>query len=262
MAQGAVASEKILRDQPQLRDLEPYDRELLSFLGMNRRMGEAKVEKIWEQCREDPEFYIFSGIVRTFDERDRRNPRKPFMDKPYLRKTLQHLHDKNAGDVCAVSKSRQLMLSWLICAYATWEARFHPQARVLVQSKKAEDSWSLVYRNNWLNARCAFIERAMPLFMRSKGLKPTRGELWYDNGSVIAGIPQGPDQFRSYTASLVVCDEAAFQDAFEDAYKAALSMAKGYPDDPDSGGRIVLITTAAAGSYYSKLVEENEEEAA
>ena len=258
-----MTSERILRKQPQLRDLEESDRVLLRSLGMNKRHGDSKVQKIIEQCTNDPEFFIFGGFVRTFDERDRRNPRKPFpADSAYLKACLDHMHNKESGDVAAISKSRQLMLTWLCCAYAVWEARFHAQARVMIQSKKAEDAWNLVYRNSWLHGRCDFIERAMPLFIRAEGLTPTRGELWYPNGSVIAGIPQGPDMFRSYTASLVICDEACFQPEFEDAYKAALPMAKGYPDDPDSGGRIILITTAAAGSYYATLVEEDEKEAA
>jgi len=258
-----LTSERVLRSQAQLKDLEAFDRELLRQLGMNRRCATSKVQKVIEKCTKDPEYYIFGGFVRTFDERSRKFPRKPFpTDKKYLRAALQHIHGKESGDVAAISKSRQLMLTWLCCAYATWEARFHPQSRVMIQSKKAEDAWNLVYRNSWLHARCAFIERAMPLFMRATELTPTRGELWYPNGSVIAGIPQGADMFRSYTASLVICDEAAFQPEFEDAYKAALPMAKGYPDDPDSGGRIILITTAAAGSYYATLVEEDDKEAA
>lgn len=251
---------RVLRDQPQLAGLEEADRELLRSLGMNKRHGSTKVAKVIEQCSKDPEFFIFGGFCRTFNERSRSKPRDTFpTDKTYLRAALQHIHNKSTGDVAAISKSRQLMLTWLCCAYAVWEARFHPQARVMIQSKKAEDAWNLVYRNSWVHGRCAFIERAMPLFMRCEGLTPTRGELWYPNGSVIAGIPQGPDMFRSYTASLVICDEACFQDAFEDAYKAALPMAKGYPDDPDSGGRIILVTTAAAGSYYATLVEQDEE---
>lgn len=256
----AGARESVLLDQhPQLPVL---DRALERELTLSTTPSETKVRKIWERCARDPEYYIFGGFVRTFDEHDRVNPRKPFPRKKYLYKALAHVHDTEMGDVCAISKSRQLMITWLMCAYATWEARFHDQSRTMIQSKKAEDAWNLVYRNSWYHARCAFIERAMPPWLRARGLKGIRGELLYPNGSTIWGIPQGPDMFRSYTASLVICDECCFQDQFEDAYKACLPMAKGDPNQDQSGGRIVLVSTAAANTYYARLVEEDDKEAA
>ena len=242
-------------------DLLPdLDRQLRRSLGLNVRCDSTKVAKIWEKCANDPEYYIFGGFVRTFDEKDRSSPRKPIYASPHLKAALKHIHTSTQGDVAAVSKSRQMMLSWLLAAYCSWEAKFHDQARVMWQTKKAEDAWMVVYKNSWFHARIAFIERAMPGFMRSIGLKGTRGELWYPNGSIISGIPQGADQLRSYAASLVVCDEACFQPEFEDAFKAALPMAKGDPSVPGSGGRIVLITSAKGGTYYAELVEEEQDD--
>lgn len=219
----------------------------------------------------DPAYFIFGGFCRTFDEHDRDHPVKPFPDKTYLREALHHIHpdEVTVGDVSAINKSRQIMITWLLCAYACWEAHFHAHRRVMMQTKKAEDAWNLVYRSSWMRSRCSFIERAMPEFMRAgavtgraKGLyeyegalEATRGTLSYPNGSEIMGIPQGEHMFRSYTASLVICDECCFQPEFEEAYAAALPMAKG-------GGRIILVSTALAGTYYAKLVEEDEHEEA
>jgi hypothetical protein len=255
----AGARESILEDQPALLpDLDlQLEREFKLAPG---RPSETKIAKIKARCAKDPEFFIFGGFVRTFDELDHTTPRKPFPRKKYLYRVLQHIHQTKPGDVCAISKSRQMMITWIMCAYAVWEARFHEQSRVMIQSKKAEDAWSLVYRNSWYHARCAFIERALPPWMRLPGTKGIRGELIYPHGSAIWGIPQGPDMFRSYTASLVICDECCFQPMFEDAYKAALPMCKGGAGG--GGGRIVLVTTAAPQTYYGKLVEEDEEEAA
>jgi hypothetical protein len=256
----AGTRESILEDQPAL--LPKLDMQLAHELGISTSNPDAKkIRKIWEHCARDPEYFIFGGFVRTFDEHDTENRRKPFPRKKYLYRALQHIHDTKIGDVCAISKSRQMLITWLMCAYAVWEARFHEHSRVMIQSKKADDAYALVYRNNWYQPRCGFIERALPPWLRLRGTKGIRGELIYPNGSSIWGIPQGPDMFRSYTATLVICDEACFQPEFEDAYKAALPMCKG-GSGSTSGGRIVLVTTAASNTFYAKLVEEADEEAA
>ena len=53
---------------------------------------------------------------------------------------------------------------------------------------------------------------------------------------------------RSHTATLFICDEAAFQPAFRDAYAAVLPMAK----------KIIVLSTALGGSFFGDLVEQNE----
>lgn len=226
---------------------------------MNSRTSSTKIAKIWERCATDPEFYIFGGFVRTFDEKDRRNPRKPFPRKTYLYRMLDHIHATETGDVCAISKSRQLTMSWLLGAYSSWEAKFHDHARVMYQSKKKEDAGAFIYQDSFLHSRIGFIERAMPLFMRADGLRGKIGKLIYSNGSSITAMPQGADMARSYAASLYLFDEAAFQIDFGDTYKAVLPMAKGDPGVPDSGGRIIMLTSAKGGSDYAKIVEETPE---
>lgn len=234
--------------------------------------NKAEARYAWDMCAEDPAAFIFGGFVRTFDEHDRQHPVKPFPHKSYLLYVLRYIHNGGTqmddSDVVAISKSRQLSMTWLACAYAVWDAHFHDHRKVMIQSKKAEDAWRLVYWKHWQAARCGFIIRAMPRFMRHivvgknsrgedkrLGAVGTKGEIIYPNGSTIMGVPEGGHQFRSHVASLVISDECCFQPEFEDAFTAALAMAKG-------GGKIVLITTAAAGTYYSRLVEEETEEQA
>ena len=242
-------------------DLCPeLDKELFKQLGMNRRTSSTKIAKIWERCRDDPEFYIFGGFVRTIDEKDRRNPRKCFPPKSYAIAMLRHIHDAKMGQVVAITKSRQIMMTWLLAAYASWEAKFHDHARVMYQSKKKEDAGAFIFKDSFLHSRVAFIERALPRFLRSYNLRGRSGTLVYqDTGSIIEALPRGADQARSYSASLYLFDEAAFQDNFADTYKAVLPMTKGNPSNPDSGGRIILVTTAKGGSDYAKIVEETAE---
>jgi hypothetical protein len=239
--------------EPLLPDL---DRKLAKRLGISHtRPDSTKVAKLWERLADDPEFYIFGGFVRTFDEHDTLNPRKPFPTTPYLKLMLRFMHEGEEGDVVAFVKSRQMKFTWLVAAYCSWTAKFHDQARVIWQSKKDQDACSVVYRNNWYHSRIGFIERAQPKWLWSMGLKGTKGDLWYPNGAVISAIPQGPDMLRSYSASLVVSDECAFQPEFEPAYAAALPMAKGNPAVAGSGGRIILLSTVRAGSFFVDLTE-------
>jgi hypothetical protein len=248
------------------RDLYPeLDRALAKRYGWESTgPTEAQAERILKKCSKDPEYFIFGGFVRTSDPHDRDHPVKPFPNKDYLREILRYIHagnEEQESDVVAISKSRQLSMTWLACAYAIWEARFHPQRVVMIQSKKAEDAYRLVFWKNWIAGRCSLMERAMPSFLRAVqvedgvplGIKATRGELVYPNGSIIMGIPEGGHQFRSHVASLVISDECCFQPEFEDSFTAALAMSK-------NGGKIVLITTAAAGTYYARLVEEEQDE--
>jgi len=251
-----VIRESRLWDQPSLHP--ELDQELYKRFGWGKDgPSDEEAEEVIAACKADPAVYVFN-FVRTFDAADRKNRVKPFPDYAYLQEMLAYIHafdlPDDDCDVVAIAKSRQLTMTWLACAYATWEARFHEHSLVMVQSKKAEDAWPLVYNKDWLRGRSAFIERTLPPFLRARGLIGTRGELSYPNGSNIKAVAQGPAQFRSYTASLVICDECTYQDEFREGYQAGTHMAR----------RMLLIATARYGHYFGELIEQNEsqEEAA
>lgn len=232
------------------------DRILRRQIGINKRMGAHKVEGIWKKCADDPEYYIFGGFCRSFDEKDRTNPIKTFpREKPLLR-FLDHIHSGGVGDIAASSKSRQQMFSWVLAGYASHQAKFTPFSRIMYQGKKADDSNRFVYRNSFGHSRIGFIERALPLFLRSYGLKGTIGDLWYPNNSVISSLGKGTNQARSFSASLFIFDEAAFIEEFGDTYRGVLPMAKGDPNNPNSGGRIIAISSAQGGTEFAELIEK------
>lgn len=237
------------------------DARLKSEIGLVMSHGKGRMTKdrLWAKCAEDAEYFIFRGFLRTFDEDNALHPHKPFPRNKYLIRCLQDMLAGEVGDILIIEKSRQLMLTWLLCAYAVWVAKFRTHARVMIQSKRAEDAWNLVYRTGWYFARCAFLERSLPIWLRSEGLRGKQGELLYLEGSVIWGIPQGADMFRSYKATLVISDEAAFQPEFEGGYRAALPMIKGNPNVEGSGGQLIIVSTAQADSYMAELLGETDE---
>jgi hypothetical protein len=165
----------------------------------------------------------FIQHVRTKDEHDEINPIKSFPDKPYI-PYLFDLFTKKIQSIFFIAKSRQIMLTWLCCVYALWLAKSIPHRLIFLQSKKEEDAANLVFSGgrtgkNWDTGRISFIEKHLP---------------WW--------LQEGADMIRSYTPSLVISDEAAFQPEFGSAYTAMLPIAK-------QGGMLIAISSANPGPF-------------
>jgi hypothetical protein len=163
--------------------------------------------------------------VWTFDSFEKgENKVKPFPDKPYLRYVLDVVH--NGPKIVFIPKSRQVVLTWLICAYLLWDARFNPYELCFVQSKKEEDAANLVFNKDWTRSRISFMESRLPPWMKDEDASASYGVINFSNASKIWGIPQGADIIRSYTPSVVFQDEIAFQPEAEGAYVAATASAR------------------------------------
>ncbi len=193
---------------------------------------------------------MFFQHVWTKDEHDAENPVKPY---PIKEKALRLLiHRFSTMPMLWVVKSRQLMVTWTVCAYLLWAAKRHPYRLIFAQSKKEADAANLVFNGgksgkDWFQARISFIEKHLPPWLQDEGIQASYAQLVFPNGSKIWGIPEGPDIIRSYTASVLFSDEAAFQPSFEAAYTAALPMIKG-------GGQFIAVSSANPG-FFEKMVE-------
>ena len=188
----------------------------------------------------------FIQYVQTKDEHDEINPIKPFPEKPYTTYLLDLFHQK-LQSIFFIAKSRQIMLTWLCCVYALWLAKSISHRLIFLQSKKEEDAANLVFSGgrtgkNWDTARISFIEKHLPWWLQDEGIESAYGKLLLPNGSKIWGVPEGADMIRSYTPSLVISDEAAFQPEFGSAYTAMLPIAK-------QGGMLISISSANPGPF-------------
>lgn len=188
----------------------------------------------------------FLPWVFTKDEHDEVNPVKLFPAKPHITYLLDMFH-KKVKSIIFIAKSRQIMLTWLCCSFALWLAKAFPHRLIFLQSKKEEDAANLVFNGgrsgkNWDNARISFIEKRLPFWLQDPDIEPSYGKLLFPNGSKIWGVPEGGDMIRSYTPSLVISDEAAFQPEFGSAYTAMLPIAK-------HGGMLVAISSANPGVF-------------
>lgn len=227
----------------------------------------------FERCRRDPHHFIFEQ-VRTKDEHDSDDPVKRFPRHVYLEALLDclllagrliyspqahkaieaglsdlYLTGLQSSGILMVEKSRQVMATWLCCAYLLWRAKFRDHQLILVQSKKEEDAANLVFNGEAWVSRISFMETNLPHHLRT--VQFPRGasyaQLRFPNGSRIWGIPEGGDIIRSNTASVIFSDEAAFQPEFGNAFTAALPAIKG-------GGSYVAISSAEPGAF-AELVE-------
>jgi len=222
-----------------------------------------------ERARRDAHWFIFGSGLKTKDEHDLEQPVKPMPDKLYMRATLDTLlvsggllevkdaiWAERAGfsqewleacansGLCFIEKSRQVMVSWLVCAYLLWRAKYRDHQLILVQSKKEDDAAALVFVKEPHFGRMSFMETHLPKHLQTV-LFPRGGSycrLFFPNSSQIWGIPEGGDIIRSQTPSVVFSDEAAFQPEFGNAYTAALPCIKG-------GGQFIAASSANPGAF-------------
>lgn len=210
----------------------------------------------------DSGLWLFLKYVKTKDEHDPLNPLKPLPQtddatKAYILTVFHHMLKHQQ---LAVPKSRQIMMSWMAGIFAAWFARTGAHRLILIQSKKEEDAHALVSRGSQdpLAGRISFIENSLPSWLGDPNIRSgagnNAGRLSYGNGSQIRGIPQGADQVRSHTPSLVISDEIAFQEEAESAYVAIRPAIQG-------GGRWMGISSANPGFFHQMVTNYDEESA-
>lgn len=132
-----------------------------------------------------------------------------------------------------ILKARQLGISWLCCGYALWLCLFHPGKLVLLFSQGELEA------NEMLRRVGAMYDR-LPAWMRDLNpyaKPPNAGELLWANGSRVRSLPATQRAGRSFTASLVIMDEAAHMQWAGSLYTALKPTI-------DGGGQLVVLSTA------------------
>jgi len=200
----------------------------------------------WLECAESLEH--FGKYVVTKDEHAegeysvRRFPTRA--EKPAIWDVLDTVQHE---PMVAIEKSRQLVVTWLMCLYCLWVAKFQRNRLVFAQSKKEEDAANLVFNTEWPKARMSFIEYNLPEQLKSDCLA-SYGKLYFrDTGSSIWGVPEGGEQIRSYTPTLVFSDEFAYQPEAEEAWTAAKPCITG-------GGKFIAVSSAKSGAFMKQLI--------
>lgn len=181
------------------------------------------------RCIEEPWYWIvnYCWTIRR-DEAGSYVERVPA--KEYLKMLCQ---DWYANPFYAISKSRQLMVTWIMIILHLYSAMFQENIHICFQTKKEEDADSEMIQ------RVRFVWQNLPIWMRriNKGKYSFCKFQFEKRNTIIRGIPAGGDQIRSHNPNYLLTDEIAFQPDAEESYAAALACCQ----------RITLVTSANPG---------------
>lgn len=196
------------------------------------------------------DFWTFVAVcVKTFDENEP-DPglrmAKPFPRFLYLQRVAEALQHHRS---VIVLKPRQMGLSWLVVAYALWRVLFHRGERALIVSKREKDAFHLKDRAT------AILDNLPNTVRNSLDVRSadTRGEIVFRGGGAVHFLPASPSIGRTYTANLVILDEAAY---LPDAEKMFASLAPTL----SGGGRLVALSTpnGVGGLFHELWVKAHE----
>jgi hypothetical protein len=144
-----------------------------------------------------------------------------------------------------VLKSRQLGLSTVTAAYATWFAIFKKDKNILVIATKLQTAMNFI-------KKVKIMLEGLPKWLLLTKYEPTKQSIRFLNGSNITAIPTSPDAGRSEALSLLIVDEAAFIRDFEEIWTGL------YPTLSTGGNAIIISTPNGVGGQYYRLWIEGE----
>jgi len=198
-----------------------------------------------KKAEEDPYFFL-TKFCYTMDEhwqhKGKETPYNLFPKKQYIQDICDIFQTE---DLIAIEKTRQMMASWIVCGLGLWDTMFKEGRRTFLMSKKEKDANALV-------ERCKLMYSKLPESMQKKYPRDPEKYLemkWSKRGSILQGLAQGPDQVRSYTSSLVIMDEASFQEKAEKAFEALQPSIQG-------GGKVMLISTPNGREFFYRTITD------
>lgn len=161
-----------------------------------------------------------------------------------------------------IPKARQLGVTWLALAYATWRMLFHPGYTVVAISKTESDAIELVdYRLK------VFIFANLPPWLIQEKKKAPLGwdgltwesnkhelTVYHPNGmrSRFVASSASPDAGRSLTANLLILDEWAKQDYARDIWTSAFPIVN-RPGATVYDGQVLGISSGEPGTLFEEI---------
>ncbi len=195
----------------------------------------SRAEQVQEiiKCGKDPIYFIKKYVKIQHPTRGT----IPFATYKFQEDCLQEF-EKNRLNI--VLKSRQLGLSTLAAAYATWLAIFYKDKNVLVIATKLPTAM------NFIKKVKVALENLPPWLLLPK-FEPTKQAISFSNGSQVVAIPTSDDAGRSEALSLLIIDEAAFIRDFDTIWTGLA------PTFSTGGSAIILSTPNGVGGQYYQL---------
>lgn len=188
-------------------------------------------------------------IIWTTDERDDVTPVKSFPEtKEYLKWMVNELWDTN-NRIVFIDKARQMYVSTICCLIIDWYCTFVPDREVVVSRVKEESAIKLI------NDKIRKVNTRKPEWVRARtgmSITPERVITYGCSGSTVTAVAQnfGVSDSRGITASLIMVDEAAYQEYFPQIYQSVLPMSN----------RLWAVTTANVGNPGAALFRQLKDE--
>jgi hypothetical protein len=136
-----------------------------------------------------------------------------------------------------ISKSREMMTSWLVCAYIAWMTQWLPHILWIIQTEKEDKAVQLI-------EYCRILYRRQPQWMRDRNpvVVDNAVERKFHNGSRILAVPQGENQVRLFHPYGYMQDESAFLPEAEQCFNAVRPVAK----------QIVCVSSDEVGWFHNQ----------
>jgi hypothetical protein len=188
--------------------------------------------------------YDGTPIVHTKDEKDIDSPYKPYpFDREYLKHMVFQLMDPG-NTIFVMPKSRQIMASYTALLVMFWRIQCLPSQNILVSRIKKDTSVKLIkdkIRDTHIMLP-PWLKEAWPLTAEPKDVITAP-----KTGGTIQAVPQtfANAETRGDAASVIVVDEAAFQDNLPKIMTASLAMAQ----------QIVLISSPTRTGEGSEVMQ-------
>jgi hypothetical protein len=141
----------------------------------------------------------------------------PFPKKSYLRVVMEYFLTR-AG--LFLPKSREMMMSWLVCGYIAWECQWFPVFWLAQTGKEDKVAELIGYARILYRNQPEWMKRRNPLIVDNDT------ELAWQNGGRFLGIPKGMDQARMHHPKGYFQDESAFLPEAQQAHDAVRPVCK------------------------------------
>lgn len=196
-------------------------------------MRKSSVKEEIIRCGHDPVYFI-NKYIRI------RHPKRgliPFKTFKYQDETLECFRRKRFN---VILKPRQMGFTELVSAFTVWLMLFHPHQSVLCLATKAETAKQVVRR-----ARTGL--KSVPKWLLIADITTdNKTSIELANGSSLKSISKSADAGRSEALSLLIIDEAAHIEGFDDIWT-------GIRPTVSAGGRIIMLSTPfGIGNVFHK----------
>jgi len=205
---------------------------------MSDGFKEAQIKEILK-CAKDPVYFI-----NTYCKIQ--HPTKgtlPFKTYPFQDKCINDFINHRFN---IVLKSRQLGLSTVSAAYVLWFILFSKDKNVLVIATKMPVAQNFIQK-------VKFALSNLPKWLVLPQITgETKQSISFSNGSQVKAVPTSANSARSEALSLLICDEAAHIEGFDEIWTGL------YPTLTAGGQAIILSTPKGVGGRYYTLYTDAE----